>query len=69
MAQFETVVRLGVFFAVLAVMAAWEVAAPRRALTYSRRLRWPANLGIAALNTVVARILLPVPPLAFAAPF
>ncbi len=67
MAQFETVVRLGVFFAVLAVMAAWEVAAPRRALTYSRRLRWPANLGIAALNTVVARILLPVPPLAFAA--
>jgi hypothetical protein len=38
-AQFETVIRLGFFFAVLAVMAAWEVAAPRRRLDHSRRLR------------------------------
>jgi sterol desaturase/sphingolipid hydroxylase (fatty acid hydroxylase superfamily) len=65
--QFETAIRLGFFFAVLAVMAAWEVAAPRRALTHSRRLRWPANLGIVTLNTVLLRLLLPVPLLAFAA--
>ena len=66
-AQFETAIRLGFFFAVLAVMAAWEMAAPRRALTHARRLRWPANLGIVALNTVLVRLVLPVPPLAFAA--
>ena len=66
-AQYETAIRLGFFFTVLAVMAAWEVAAPRRALTHPRRLRWPANLGIVALNTVLVRLLLPLAPLAFAA--
>ena len=66
-AQYETAIRLGFFFTVLAVMAAWEVTAPRRALTRLRRLRWPANLGIVALNTVLVRLLLPIAPLAFAA--
>lgn len=65
-AQYETAIRLGVFFAVLAVIAAWEVAAPRRSLTHSRPLRWSANLGIVTLNTVLLRLLLPVPLLAFA---
>ncbi|MDP6787413.1 MAG: sterol desaturase family protein [Rhodospirillales bacterium] len=67
LAPFESAIRLGFFFAVLAVMVAWEVAAPRRTLTQTRRLRWPANLGIVALNTVLLRVLLPVPPLVFAA--
>ncbi len=66
-AQYETAIRLGFFFTVLAVMAAWELVAPRRALTHPRRLRWPANLGIVALNTVLVRLLLPLAPLAFAA--
>ena len=66
-AQYETAIRLGFFFAVMAVMAAWEGAAPRRALAHARRLRWPANLGVVALNTVLARLLLPIAPLAFAA--
>ena len=65
-AQYETAIRLGFFFAVLAVIAAWEVAAPRRSLTHSRPLRWSANLGIVTLNTVLLRLLLPVPLLAFA---
>jgi sterol desaturase/sphingolipid hydroxylase (fatty acid hydroxylase superfamily) len=41
-------------------MALWEVAAPRRPATLGRRARWPSNLGIVALNTVLLRLLLPV---------
>jgi sterol desaturase/sphingolipid hydroxylase (fatty acid hydroxylase superfamily) len=56
----EPAIRLGFFFGVLAVMALWEVAAPRRPATLGRRARWPSNLGIVALNTVLLRLLLPV---------
>ena len=55
----EPAIRLVAFAAVLAGMAAWEVLAPRRARTLSRRKRWPANLGVVALNTVVVRALFP----------
>jgi sterol desaturase/sphingolipid hydroxylase (fatty acid hydroxylase superfamily) len=55
----EPAVRLAAFAAVLAVMAAWELLWPRRSRTLSRRGRWPANLGIVALNTVIVRALVP----------
>ena len=55
----EPALRLAAFVAILALMAAWEVFAPRRARTLSRRRRWPANLGIVVLNTVLLRLLLP----------
>ena len=54
------VIRLGFFFGVLAVMALWEVAAPRRPATLGRWARWPGNLGIVLINTVLLRLLLPV---------
>ena len=66
-AQYEIATRLWCFFTVLAVMAAWEMAAPRRALAQPRRFRWPANLGIVVLNTVLVRLLLPLAPFSFAA--
>jgi sterol desaturase/sphingolipid hydroxylase (fatty acid hydroxylase superfamily) len=44
---------------VLALMALWEVLAPRRSRTLSRRRRWPANLGIVVLNTLIVRALFP----------
>ena len=56
----EAVIRLGFFFGVLAVMALWEAAAPRRPAALSRWARWPSNLGIVALNTALVRLLLPV---------
>ena len=31
---------------------------PRRARAFDRGVRWPANLGIAALNTMLARLIL-----------
>ena len=55
----EAAIRLGVFVGVLTAMALWEVAAPRRSMSYSRLRRWPSNLAIAALNTALVRILLP----------
>ncbi|MGF1624284.1 MAG: sterol desaturase family protein [Alphaproteobacteria bacterium] len=55
----EPWIRLGAFFGVLLAVAAWEVAAPRRRQTVPRLARWPSNLGIAALNTVLLRLLFP----------
>jgi sterol desaturase/sphingolipid hydroxylase (fatty acid hydroxylase superfamily) len=56
----EPELRLAAFAGVLLAMAGWEVLAPRRARTLARRSRWPANLGIVVLNTVLLRLLSPV---------
>ncbi len=63
----EVAVRLGFFFGVLALIALWEVLAPRRALTMSKAIRWASNLGIVVLNTVVLRLVFPIVAVAFAA--
>ena len=62
----EVSIRLGFFFGVFAMMAAWELAAPRRQLRQSKAVRWYANLGIVVLNTVLARIVFPLAPVAVA---
>ena len=53
------IVRLGTFLSVLAAMAAWEMAGPRRALSSPRSRRWPGNLGLVALDALLLRLLLP----------
>lgn len=55
----EAAIRLTIFIAVFAVVVCWEVIAPRRVALFSRRDRWPANLGLALTNTLVVRILTP----------
>jgi sterol desaturase/sphingolipid hydroxylase (fatty acid hydroxylase superfamily) len=55
----EPLLRFGVFVAVLAAMAAWEVAAPRRAQAHARGRRWPSNLGIVVLDSLIVRVLFP----------
>lgn len=55
-----TGVRFGMFLGVFALMAAWEVAAPRRTLQESKAIRWASNLAIVVLNSVLLRILFPV---------
>lgn len=55
----EPTLRLAVFAGVLTLMAIWEVLAPRRARPVPRRTRWPANIGIVILNTLLVRLLLP----------
>jgi len=44
---------------VFVVMALWELGLPRRELTVGRLGRWPGNLGIVAIDTVVVRVLFP----------
>ncbi|MGH8222445.1 MAG: sterol desaturase family protein [Woeseiaceae bacterium] len=57
--QGEGWIRLGAFAAVFAAVALWELAAPRRKALYARRERWPHNLGLLALDVLLARILAP----------
>ncbi|MBL6957439.1 MAG: sterol desaturase family protein [Rhodospirillales bacterium] len=63
----ETAIRLGFFFGILAVMALWEILAPRRGLSRSKAVRWTANLGIVALNTVLLRLIFPATAVGLAA--
>ena len=58
--QHESTIRLGFFFGVIILMCLWEVLAPRRALTVTRIRRWPGNLSLVVLNTLLLRILIPV---------
>lgn len=55
----EPAIRLAAFTIVLFVMALWELAAPFRAHAIGRARRWPGNIGITALNTLLVRLLLP----------
>ena len=63
----EPAIRLGFFGGTLAVMAVSEALAPRRRRAVSRWARWPANLGIVALNTLALRLVFPVAALGLAA--
>lgn len=56
----DTSLRVFAFVAVFVVMAAWEVLAPRRARSLPRRARWPHNLALVALNTLLLRVLFPL---------
>jgi sterol desaturase/sphingolipid hydroxylase (fatty acid hydroxylase superfamily)/rhodanese-related sulfurtransferase len=56
---FEPAIRIAAFAGVFAMMALWELLAPRRALMIGRRSRWPSNLGIVALDTLLVRLLFP----------
>jgi sterol desaturase/sphingolipid hydroxylase (fatty acid hydroxylase superfamily)/uncharacterized membrane protein YdjX (TVP38/TMEM64 family)/rhodanese-related sulfurtransferase len=55
----EPIIRLGCFLGVLLLMVLWEVLAPRRAQAVGRLLRWPNNLGLIVLDTIIVRLLFP----------
>ena len=56
----EPLLRLGAFGGVFIALALWELIMPRRRATLPRGQRWPANLALAALNTLVLRALVPL---------
>jgi sterol desaturase/sphingolipid hydroxylase (fatty acid hydroxylase superfamily) len=56
----EPAFRISFFLGVLVVVALWELVAPRRGNMHSRWTRWPSNLGIMALNTVMLRLISPI---------
>ena len=63
----EVTIRLGFFFGIFAVMAAWEVLAPKRALTVSKAVRWANNLGLVFFNSLILRLLFPAAAVGIAA--
>ncbi len=52
-------IRLAFFLGVFAMVAICEALAPRRARTLPRRARWPNNVGVVVLNTLVLRLVFP----------
>ncbi len=56
----EPTLRLAAFLGVLAAMALWEVAAPRRRREIPRLLRWTNNLGVVVIDTILVRLTFPV---------
>jgi len=57
--QYEPQIRLGFFLGIFAIMALWEIIAPRRRLKAAKAVRWANNIGIVVLNSVVLRLLFP----------
>ncbi|GIL03050.1 MAG: sterol desaturase [Alphaproteobacteria bacterium] len=64
--QNEAAIRLAVFFGVLAAMAGWEVAAPRRRREIPRLIRWTNNLAVVVIDTALVRLVFPVVAVGFA---
>lgn len=56
----EPQLRLGVFIGVLAIMALWELLAPRRRRDIPRVIRWSNNLALVVIDTIVLRLTFPI---------
>ena len=55
----ELALRLSCFIGIFALVAVFEALAPRRARNLPRMARWPHNIGVVAVNTVVLRFAFP----------
>ncbi|MEQ9490347.1 MAG: sterol desaturase family protein [Alphaproteobacteria bacterium] len=62
----EPATRLAIFAGTFALMIVWEMALPRKVRSLSRWARWPSNIGIVVLNTVVLRVIMPTTAVGFA---
>ncbi len=56
----EPTIRLSAFAGLFAVMALWEILAPRRLQSIGRARRWPGNLAVVVLDTLAVRLVFPV---------
>jgi len=61
----EVAIRLGFFLGIFIVMIIWEILYPKRKLIAGRTSRWPANITISILNTIIVR-LIPILPITVA---
>ena len=55
----EPAIRLAVFLGIFAAVAIGETLAPRRSRSLSRLARWPNNIGVVVVNTLVVRLAFP----------
>jgi sterol desaturase/sphingolipid hydroxylase (fatty acid hydroxylase superfamily) len=56
----EIAIRVSFFFLIFAIIAIWELLAPRRELTTSKTSRWISNLAITFLNPATVRLVFPI---------
>ena len=56
----EPVLRLGFFLGTFLTMALWEALAPKRPQAIGRLRRWPNNLGLVVIDTLIVRLLFPL---------
>lgn len=63
----EALLRLTIFLCVVLALALWEVLAPRLPRPAERRLRWPGNLGLVVVSTLLIRLVFPILPVGLAA--
>jgi len=57
--EYETFLRLSFFLGIFMLICAWELASPKRHLSLSRATRWPRNLAMVAIITLIMRLLIP----------
>ena len=62
----EFITRLSLFAIVFTLLASAEVVVPRRTQTLERGRRWPSNLGMGAVDTLLVRIIFPTAAVGFA---
>lgn len=62
----ENIMRVGAFFGVAGLLVIWEILAPRLSRPSLRVLRWPGNLGLVLISTVLIRLIFPVLPVGLA---
>jgi sterol desaturase/sphingolipid hydroxylase (fatty acid hydroxylase superfamily) len=55
----EPLIRFGVFLFIFLAIALWEVLAPRRQQSFSRRARWTNNIELLLLDAALLRIAAP----------
>ena len=55
----EIALRLGCTVLVFAMLAGWELFAPRRQLAVGRLKRWPSNIGVLVVDALLVRLLIP----------
>jgi len=58
--QLEIAVRLAAFFGVLLILTVAELLFPRRSLRAAKGPRWFSNLALVVINSVAARLLIPL---------
>jgi sterol desaturase/sphingolipid hydroxylase (fatty acid hydroxylase superfamily) len=56
----ETEIRLFIFIALFTALAVAELYFPRRALLTSRKIRWPANIGLTIISILIVKIAVPI---------
>jgi len=62
----EALLRLAAFGSVLLGMMLWELLAPRREQRIGRTYRWPSNLAVVVLDTLLLRLMFPLGAVALA---